>query len=51
MLLNGIPFPTEDEDLLAIDTRYWNNLLGEVLKRWPDAPKYLTIVEIFGLPL
>ena len=48
MLLNGIPFPTEDEDLLAIDTRYWNNLLGEVLKRWPDAPKYLTIVEYLG---
>ena len=48
MLLNGCHFPTEDEDLLAIDTRYWNNLLGYVLNRWPDAPKYLTIVQYLG---
>jgi len=48
MLLNGCSFPTEDEDLLAIDTRYWNNLLGYVLNRWPDAPKYLTIVQYLG---
>ena len=48
MLLNGIPFPTEDPDLLAIDTRYWNNLLGYVLDRWPEATKYLTIVEYLG---
>lgn len=48
MLLEGCPFPTEDETLRAIDTSYWNKLLNEVLNRCPDAPNYLTIIQYLG---
>ena len=48
MLLEGCPFPTKDETMLAIDTNYWNKLLNEVLNRCPDAPNYLTIIQYLG---